>query len=106
MFFSQWNAPGTSLALRSLGETDDRADSWPPLDTAQNSTSIEPVSLPRTITGGGNLVSSDNAFTSRQRVHSVTGGKPRNESFSSWGSPNDGDFSAFASQSSSLLSYP
>ncbi|KAM7534515.1 hypothetical protein Aperf_G00000112146 [Anoplocephala perfoliata] len=89
-----WNAPGASLALRSLSGSDDRSDPWPSLDAAQSSHPIDPsISLPR------NIASSDNAFSSRQRVHSMTtGGKPRNESFSSWGSPTDGDFSAFANQ--------
>ncbi|KAL5964030.1 hypothetical protein TSMEX_008225 [Taenia solium] len=95
---NSWNAPGTSLALRTLGESDERSDSWLPLDTAQTSNPIDPVSIPRAITGSGNLVSGDNAFNSRQRIQSVTGGKPRNESFTTWGSSIDGDFSAFANQ--------
>ncbi|VDM32632.1 unnamed protein product [Hydatigera taeniaeformis] len=95
---NSWNAPGTSMALRTLGETDDRNDSWPPLDTAQTSNSIDPVSMPRAITGSGNLVASESAFTSRQRIQGVASGKPRNESFASWAPSVDGDFSAFASQ--------
>ncbi|KAL5103292.1 hypothetical protein TcWFU_009099 [Taenia crassiceps] len=95
---NSWNAPGTSLAFHSLGEPDDRGDSWPPLDNAHNSNPIDSVSMPRAITGSGNLASGDNAFTSRQRIQSVTGGKPRNDSFASWGSSVDGDFSAFTNQ--------
>nr|CDS32677.2 cell wall protein awa1p [Hymenolepis microstoma] len=92
---NSWNPPGTSLALRSLTESDDRTDPWPPVDAVAHSSSSHPsidLSVSRTISTSG-----DNAFTSqRQRVQSMT--KPRNESFSSWGSPTDGDFSAFANQ--------
>ncbi|KAH9278484.1 hypothetical protein ECG_08669 [Echinococcus granulosus] len=91
-----WSSPGTSLALRTLGDAEDRNDSWPPLDTAKASNPIDPVSMARAITGSGNLVSGDSAFNSRQQIHSVAGGKPRNEGFSSWGPSIDGDFSAFA----------
>ncbi|VUZ55399.1 unnamed protein product [Hymenolepis diminuta] len=91
---NSWNAPGASLALRSLTESDDRNDPWPTVDAVAQSSSHPSTdpSVSRTISTSG-----DNAFTSqRQRVQSMT--KARNESFSSWGSPTDGDFGAFANQ--------
>ncbi|VDO07640.1 unnamed protein product [Rodentolepis nana] len=93
---NSWTPPNASLALRSLTESDDRSDPWPNVDAVPHSSSSHPsIDLPasRTISTSG-----DSAFTSqRQRIQSMT--KPRNESFSSWGSPTDGDFSAFANQS-------
>uniref|UniRef100_A0A5K3FVY9 UBA domain-containing protein n=1 Tax=Mesocestoides corti TaxID=53468 RepID=A0A5K3FVY9_MESCO len=93
-----WSAPGTALALRSLGDTDDQPDSWSPVDSARSANTVEPVAVPRAITGGGNVSVGDTAFNSRQRVSSVSSNKPRGESFSSWGSQPEGDFNAFSNQ--------